>query len=218
MDSHIRQLEARSFNWVFSIPIDLFEGPNRATCHVDEACRPSSGSPPPWPPISCPNTVLRVREVVYGSSNESVHENLPQKRESRPEVLVHNCDCSACGADYIRPAQPAGIHRVGSSQGRGGNRCQEGSHGRERWLGHWTSWRVRLLRSVYPYCGLSWLTRALHLGIQALKALREAGVSSVLLNPNIATIMTSHKLADEVYYLPVACWPMKFSIRVLGSF
>ncbi|EGD96021.1 carbamoyl-phosphate synthase [Trichophyton tonsurans CBS 112818] len=40
-------------------------------------------------------------------------------------------------------------------------------------------------------------------GSQALKALKEAGVRSVLINPNIATIQTDHKLADEVYYLPV---------------
>ncbi|KAJ2905054.1 carbamoyl-phosphate synthase [Zalerion maritima] len=40
-------------------------------------------------------------------------------------------------------------------------------------------------------------------GSQALKALKEAGVSSVLINPNIATIQTNHSLADEVYYLPV---------------
>jgi carbamoyl-phosphate synthase large subunit len=36
-----------------------------------------------------------------------------------------------------------------------------------------------------------------------LKALKEAGVKSVLINPNIATIQTSHVLADEIYYLPV---------------
>ena len=40
-------------------------------------------------------------------------------------------------------------------------------------------------------------------GSQALKALKEASVKSVLINPNIATIQTDHKLADEVYYLPV---------------
>lgn len=40
-------------------------------------------------------------------------------------------------------------------------------------------------------------------GSQALKALKEANVASVLINPNIATIQTDHKLADEVYYLPV---------------
>ncbi|KAI9830787.1 MAG: carbamoyl-phosphate synthase (glutamine-hydrolyzing) cpa2 [Phylliscum demangeonii] len=38
---------------------------------------------------------------------------------------------------------------------------------------------------------------------QALKALKEANVASVLVNPNIATIQTAHVLADEVYYLPV---------------
>jgi carbamoyl-phosphate synthase large subunit len=42
-----------------------------------------------------------------------------------------------------------------------------------------------------------------HPGSQALKALQEAGVKSVLMNPNIATIQTSHALADEVYMLPV---------------
>lgn len=40
-------------------------------------------------------------------------------------------------------------------------------------------------------------------GSQALKSLKEANVASVLINPNIATIQTDHKLADEVYYLPV---------------
>jgi carbamoyl-phosphate synthase large subunit len=36
-----------------------------------------------------------------------------------------------------------------------------------------------------------------------LKALKEAGVQSILINPNIATIQTAHVLTDEVYYLPV---------------
>ena len=40
-------------------------------------------------------------------------------------------------------------------------------------------------------------------GSQALKALREDGVSSVLVNPNIATIQTSEGIADKVYFLPV---------------
>ena len=40
-------------------------------------------------------------------------------------------------------------------------------------------------------------------GSQALKALREEGISSVLVNPNIATIQTSDGVADKVYFLPV---------------
>jgi carbamoyl-phosphate synthase large subunit len=40
-------------------------------------------------------------------------------------------------------------------------------------------------------------------GSQALKALREEGIRTVLVNPNIATIQTSKLLADEVYFLPV---------------
>ncbi len=40
-------------------------------------------------------------------------------------------------------------------------------------------------------------------GSQALKALREEGVKTVLVNPNIATIQTSKELADQVYFLPV---------------
>ena len=40
-------------------------------------------------------------------------------------------------------------------------------------------------------------------GSQALKALKEEGVSSILINPNIATIQTSENLADRVYLLPV---------------
>ena len=40
-------------------------------------------------------------------------------------------------------------------------------------------------------------------GSQALKALREEGISSVLVNPNVATIQTSEGIADKVYFLPV---------------
>ncbi|MBQ0022776.1 MAG: carbamoyl-phosphate synthase (glutamine-hydrolyzing) large subunit [Prevotellaceae bacterium] len=40
-------------------------------------------------------------------------------------------------------------------------------------------------------------------GSQALKALREEGISSVLVNPNIATIQTSEGIADTVYFLPI---------------
>jgi len=40
-------------------------------------------------------------------------------------------------------------------------------------------------------------------GSQALKALKEEGISSVLINPNIATIQTSEGVADKVYFLPI---------------
>ncbi|KAI8333165.1 large subunit of carbamoyl-phosphate synthase [Chlamydoabsidia padenii] len=40
-------------------------------------------------------------------------------------------------------------------------------------------------------------------GSQAIKALRESNVETILVNPNIATIQTSHSLADQVYFLPV---------------
>ena len=40
-------------------------------------------------------------------------------------------------------------------------------------------------------------------GAQALKALREEGIKSVLINPNIATVQTSEGVADQIYFLPV---------------
>ncbi len=40
-------------------------------------------------------------------------------------------------------------------------------------------------------------------GSQALKALREEGVETVLVNPNIATVQTSKGVADTVYFQPV---------------
>lgn len=40
-------------------------------------------------------------------------------------------------------------------------------------------------------------------GSQALKVLREEGISSVLINPNIATYQTSEGVADKVYFLPI---------------
>lgn len=40
-------------------------------------------------------------------------------------------------------------------------------------------------------------------GSQALKALKEEGVETILINPNIATVQTSEGVADQIYYLPV---------------
>jgi carbamoyl-phosphate synthase large subunit len=40
-------------------------------------------------------------------------------------------------------------------------------------------------------------------GSQALKALKEEGVETILINPNIATIQTSENIADKIYFLPV---------------
>ena len=40
-------------------------------------------------------------------------------------------------------------------------------------------------------------------GSQALKALKEENVKTVLINPNIATVQTSEDLADKIYFLPV---------------
>ena len=40
-------------------------------------------------------------------------------------------------------------------------------------------------------------------GSQALKAIREEGIQTILINPNIATVQTSEGVADAVYFLPV---------------
>ena len=40
-------------------------------------------------------------------------------------------------------------------------------------------------------------------GSQALKALREEGIETVLINPNIATVQTSEGVADKIYFLPI---------------
>ncbi len=42
-------------------------------------------------------------------------------------------------------------------------------------------------------------------GSQAIKALKEEGIKTVLVNPNIATIQTSKGFADTIYFLPVNC-------------
>ena len=51
-------------------------------------------------------------------------------------------------------------------------------------------------------------------GSQALKALREEGVQTVLINPNIATVQTSEGVADKIYFLPVQPY---FVERVIGK-
>ncbi len=38
---------------------------------------------------------------------------------------------------------------------------------------------------------------------QAIKALKEEGIESVLINPNIATVQTSVGMADRIYFLPI---------------
>ena len=50
-------------------------------------------------------------------------------------------------------------------------------------------------------------------GSQALKALREEGISSILINPNVATIQTSEGIADKVYFLPVNTFFVTQTIR-----
>ena len=40
-------------------------------------------------------------------------------------------------------------------------------------------------------------------GSQAIKALKEEGIQTILINPNIATVQTSKGLADKVYFLPL---------------
>ena len=40
-------------------------------------------------------------------------------------------------------------------------------------------------------------------GSQALKALKQEGIKTVLINPNIATVQTSEGVADKIYFLPV---------------
>src|SRR5438105_12150690 len=53
-------------------------------------------------------------------------------------------------------------------------------------------------------------------GSQALKALKEEGVETVLINPNIATIQTSKELADKIYFLPVTPYFVEKIIKKEG--
>ncbi|MCA9556818.1 MAG: hypothetical protein KC933_42735, partial [Myxococcales bacterium] len=53
-------------------------------------------------------------------------------------------------------------------------------------------------------------------GTQAIKALKEEGVATVLINPNIATIQTSERFADEVYFLPIEADFIEAVIRRSG--
>src|SRR4030095_5660106 len=42
-------------------------------------------------------------------------------------------------------------------------------------------------------------------GSQAIKALKEEGIKTILVNPNIATVQTDQEMADEVYLQPLTC-------------
>ena len=56
-------------------------------------------------------------------------------------------------------------------------------------------------------------------GSQALKALKEEGIETVLINPNIATVQTSEGVADQIYFLPVTPYFVEkaFSARTFSS-
>ena len=49
-------------------------------------------------------------------------------------------------------------------------------------------------------------------GSQALKALKEEGIETVLINPNIATVQTSEGVADQIYFLPVTPYFVSHSL------
>ena len=55
-------------------------------------------------------------------------------------------------------------------------------------------------------------------GSQALKALREEGIKTVLINPNIATVQTSEGVADEIYFLPVHLYTRSKTLKSLKIF
>ncbi|MDE5919740.1 MAG: carbamoyl phosphate synthase large subunit, partial [Duncaniella sp.] len=50
-------------------------------------------------------------------------------------------------------------------------------------------------------------------GSQALKAMKEEGITTVLINPNIATVQTSEGFADKIYFLPVTPYFVEKVIR-----
>ena len=50
-------------------------------------------------------------------------------------------------------------------------------------------------------------------GSQAIKALKEEGIKTILINPNIATIQTSEYLADEVYFVPITPYTVEQVIK-----
>ena len=50
-------------------------------------------------------------------------------------------------------------------------------------------------------------------GSQALKAMKEEGITTVLINPNIATVQTSDGFADKIYFLPVTPYFVEKVIR-----
>ena len=55
-------------------------------------------------------------------------------------------------------------------------------------------------------------------GTQALKALKEEGIKTILINPNIATIQTSEGIADKIYFLPITPYFVEKIIQKLESF
>ena len=55
-------------------------------------------------------------------------------------------------------------------------------------------------------------------GSQALKALKEEGIETILINPNIATVQTSEGVADQIYFLPVTPYFVEKVIQKAGRY
>ena len=88
-----------------------------------------------------------------------------------------------------------------------GNASKEGLAFRFRWSLHRTGNCLPLIQ--FPLSEILINVKPLkagefdYCGSQALKALKEEGISTVLINPNIATVQTSKGMADKIYLLPI---------------
>ena len=136
-------------------------------------------------------------------------------RAPTPRALLHSLPVAprsgarAFGTSLLRATRGSPANPAPAPTAASGAKTLEGhgAEGLKRWIKYMpTPQRVDAKKAVLVGSGGLSIGQAGEFdysGSQAIKALRESGIETVLINPNIATIQTSHALASEVYFLPI---------------
>lgn len=147
-------------------------------------------------------------EPLYVNMNDGSNEGIRHKSKPWMSVQFHPEACSGptdtewlfdefvggCRKETITKAAELGFLRAKREQG-----AMRGT--KQQWARLGVGYKVLLLGSGALKIGQA--GEFDYSGAQALKALKEEGIHSVLINPNIATVQTSKDIADTVYFQPV---------------
>ena len=145
-------------------------------------------------------------EPLFVNMNDGSNEGIRHKSnpwfsaQFHPEACSGPTDTEWMFDEFVKSLTPAPM-RMGSIYFSSGNSTEEPTTPLSPWRGCGGKAKVLILGSGALKIGQA--GEFDYSGAQALKALKEEGIQSVLINPNIATVQTSKDVADTVYFQPV---------------